>query len=137
MTLRGTFAIGAINLVSLAACAHPAPVLSSDSGSTMLAFAGPRSDTPGARPRPVATPVVVERVPQSTLRDMTRMVAVRDWMRRQIVNQARNIPEDRYQRLVRPQLERQLRAVGLAEKDIAYILEDVDYSRGLQGHHAR
>lgn len=135
MTLRRTFAIATINLASLTAYGHPGPAPSSDSRPAVLAFAGPTTDSPPARPRPVVAPIVVQRVPEATLRDLTQMVAVRDWMRRQIVSQARNIPEDRYQRLVRPKLVRQLRAIGLGAQDVKHVLDDVDYSRGLQGHH--
>jgi hypothetical protein len=135
MTIRNTLAIGALNLVSLAACSHTTPGLSSDSGSTLIAYAGATTDIPGARPPAVRPAVVVERVPEATLRDLTKMVEVRDWMRRQIVNQTRNVPEERYQRLVRPQVKRQLRAIGLDDRDITYILQEVDYTRGLQGHH--
>ena len=135
MTLRRSLTVGAINLVSFAACAHPTPVLSSDSGSALIAFAGPTTDIPQTRPRAARPPVVVERVPEATLRDSAKLVALRDWMRQQIVSQARNIPEDRYQTVVRPQVRRQLRAIGLADRDVDYILQDVDYTRGLQGLH--
>jgi len=135
MTLRTTLAIHAIYLASLAACTHTNAGLSAESGPGLIALGGPTSDVPEARPLEPIPAVTVERVPEATLRDLAKMVAVREWMRRQIVNQARNIPEPRYQRLVRPQVKRQLQALGLADKDVEFILGDVDYSRGLQGHH--
>ena len=135
MTLRTTFVIHAINLAALAACTHTTSGLSSESGSGLLALAGPTSDVPESASPTSIPAVVVERVPEATLRDLSKMVAVREWMRRQIVNQARSIPEPRYQRLVRPQVKLQLQALGLADQDVDYILRDVDYSRGLQGHH--
>jgi hypothetical protein len=135
MTLRTTLAIHTVNLALLAACSHTTSGLSTESGPGLLALAGPTSDiTESPAPAPIPA-VVVERVPEATLRDLSKMVAVREWMRRQIVSQARSIPEPRYQGLVRPQVRRQLQALGLADQDVEYILRDVDYSRGLQGHH--
>jgi hypothetical protein len=125
-------AMGLTALLAAAACGGATAGMSS-SGS-LLASTRPASDvawSPAATREPGSA---AGRVPEETLRDPARLMEARQWVRRQIVIQARAIPEDRYQRRVRPRLVRQLGDSGFAAEDVQAILADVDYSRRLQGH---
>jgi hypothetical protein len=122
-------AIGLFSLSSLAACGGTMSEMPSDESSTLIAYARPATDLSEARPAPAKLVLYVEPIPAETLRDPQQLASTRQWMVRQIVVQCRKFPEDRYQRLVRPQLARQLVAAGLAPQDARYVLRDVDYSR--------
>jgi hypothetical protein len=107
-------------LALTAGCAAPAP-------ATLLAYAGP-TGAGVTRPSPV---LVVAPVPEEVLRDPQQRAELLIQFRRQIVYHLRRVPEPTYQQRTRPALGRQLRAAGLAEADVAWVLRDVDYSRGL------
>src|SRR5437762_8662367 len=81
---------------------------------TLLAYAGPIGKAPVAGGGPTTAVIRVERIPQEILRDPARMVSVRLWMERQIATQTRDIPEPRYQRVIRPGLAHELAVSGLS-----------------------
>jgi hypothetical protein len=62
-------------------------------------------------------------------RDPNDRVVFMERMRRQILHKTRDLPQDRYAQRVRPDLRRQLVALGFDEPDADLILSDVDRAR--------
>ena len=83
-------------------------------------------DRPGRAAAPERMPVGV---PERVLRSPTERLQFMEQMRRQILYKTRRIPDDRYARVVRPDLRRQLLAMGLDQRDADVILTDVDHAR--------
>lgn len=65
-------------------------------------------------------------------RDPMKRLALMENMHRQIVYKTRDVPEDRFQMVVRPQLAQQLEGMGLDAGDAERVLRDADYTRGLR-----
>jgi hypothetical protein len=99
--------------------------------AALVAYARPATDVVLAERTPTRTIIEVERIPAAILGDATRLLALRLSMERQIGTQAKGIPEERYQRMVRPRLARELRSAGLGQVEVDGILRGVDYHRSL------
>jgi hypothetical protein len=107
----------------LAAGPRPAQAISGDAATRPIATA----PVPGAR-----------RVPEEVLADPAERMRFMERMRVQILHRTRRVSPADYQRVVRPGLERQLRAMGLLEDEVELILADVERSRAVQaGWHDR
>jgi hypothetical protein len=128
MTLRYFLSVGAV-LVCTVGCGGAGRALRSESLPPLIAYARPLSDVPASPAARREVVITVERISEDTLRDPMKVVDLRQWIVRQIVLQARNIPEERYQRLVRPRLAHHLEASGLTRADVGHILQNVDYVR--------
>jgi hypothetical protein len=102
------------NLLALALL----PALALGACSSALTAPAAR-DLPGNRPG----------ISEETLRDPSQRQAVMHRIVMQLVRTTRAVPADRYQREVRPRLDRQLRQAGFAQDDVDFILADVDGSR--------
>jgi hypothetical protein len=69
--------------------------------------------------------------PASALpRDPQARQSSMEHVRRQILHQTADVPAQRYAAVVRPDLQRQLRALGFTPPEIAVILARVDPARG-------
>jgi hypothetical protein len=129
--IRCILVVGALNLAAGVGCGGARSGTRTDATPGLLAYGRAGSDVAGARPARANAVIRVDRVPEEIRRDPMKVVALRRWMMEQIAAQARDIPEERYQRLVRPGLRRAMREAGLSPDDVDYILRDVDYHRGL------
>jgi hypothetical protein len=123
MIVRDVLGFAALSMVSLLGCAGPG---SSNRGALMAYSHPPGDPPPAARGR-----IEVEPISEGILRDPARMVELRLWIERQIGVQTADIPQERYQRDVRPRLARALRSSGLLPVDVDQILRGVDYHRSL------
>jgi hypothetical protein len=124
MTVRCVLALSVLS--SVVGCGSTRP--ESRSGpSQLLAYSRPASDLGVERP---TIEIAVERIPEQVLRDPTRVLSLRLFLARQLEFRTREVPEERYQRLVRPHLAHQLRAAGLSQVDADLVLGDVDAHRG-------
>jgi hypothetical protein len=130
-TTRCILALAVVNLVPSVGCGGARSQTRGDYPPALIAYARPVSDVPVAPAGRGNTVVKVEPVPQEVLRDPIKLMTLKRWVAMQIDVQARNLPEDRYQRLVRPRLAHELRTAGLSPLDVDYILRDVDYHRSL------
>jgi hypothetical protein len=72
------------------------------------------------------------RAPEEVLADPAERMRFMERMRVQILHRTRRVSPADYQRVVRPGLERQLRAMGLLEDEVELILADVERSRAVQ-----
>jgi hypothetical protein len=120
----------AMNLAALAGCGESRTAARGEP-VTLMAEGGTTSDVAPALPAQDGPRVAVQCVSEALLRDPMRMQAVTVWLERQIGFQVKHIPEDRYQRLVRPLLRRELGAAGLSSSEVDDILRDADYRRSL------
>ena len=94
-----------------------------------LLAAGPSASayepvTDGRAPAPQLAPLA-----EQMRRDPNDRVVFMERMRRQILHKTRDVPQDRYARRVRPDLRRQLVALGFDDADADLILADVDRAR--------
>jgi hypothetical protein len=69
------------------------------------------------------------RLPEHVLRDPVQCQAAIQATIMEIVRKTRQVPNDRYQRMVRPQLQRQLDEAGFSRQISEFILADVDQTR--------
>ncbi len=121
-------ALLALTAAAAGGCGHP-PAGSDRTNLGLLAsgprpaevFAGNGDRSPGGR-HP-------GKIPAEVLQDPAERMRFRERMRVQILQRTRYVSAADYQRVVRPGLARQLRAMGLPGEDADLILADVDGSR--------
>jgi hypothetical protein len=110
-------------------CGGASPEVRSDD-SQLMATRPAGLDVKPDRSGRVAAPARAQaRVPERVLRSPTERMERMEHLRRQIINKTRRIPDDKYAQVVRPDLRRQLLAMGLDERDADVILADVDHAR--------
>ena len=114
----------ALGVLSFAACGHAAPSTSGE----LLASGRSASDTVPAD-RAVATGKTKRPLPHDVLQDPAARVMRMQQLRRPIVQRIKGLPEARYQRVVRPDLARQLKQLGFDDQDVATFLTDLDRTR--------
>jgi hypothetical protein len=122
-------ALALLPALALGACSGPRLAGRSDRPAHTLAAVPAASDVPGARERPARPQGNRPGISEETLRDPAQRQAIIQRIVMQLVRATRDVPADRYQREVRPRLDRQLREAGFAQDDVDFILADVDGSR--------
>jgi len=108
-------------------CGGASPEVRSDD-SQLMAARPAGLDVKPDRPGKAAAPASAQ-LPERVLRNPTERMERMEHLRRQIINKTRRIPDDKYAQVVRPDLRRQLLAMGLDERDAEVILADVDHAR--------
>jgi hypothetical protein len=129
MTVRHCLRFLALTLTFAAGCGG-ARLETREGEAPLVAYARPSSDVASSGPARDLV-VTVERMGQGTLHDPARMMDLRISIERQISAQVNGLSEERYRTRARPRLAESLRAAGLEQADVDYILRGVDYHRSL------
>src|SRR5207248_1528883 len=111
-------ALLAAPMLLVAACGQASTQTRSQPG--LIAMTTPRTDSPGDRAAPApARPV--ERFSETVLRDPAERFALIERLRTRIVNETRQVSDQRWRNEVRPALSVQLAEAGLARSDVEFL----------------
>jgi hypothetical protein len=128
MTVRHSSMFLALTLTFAAGCG--AATSESREAAPLIAYARPSSDvTSSGRARELV--VKVEPIREGSLHDPAKMMDLRFSIERQVSAQVQGMTDERYRSVARPRVVEALRAAGLEQADVDYILRGVDYHRSL------
>jgi hypothetical protein len=120
------YSLCVLGLLSFAACSHAG---SSPTTGRLLAAVPASSDVVVASVTVPRAGKVTEQLPADVQQDPAARMTRLQQIRMQVINRVKALDEDRYVKVVRSDLGRQLLQLGFDDQDVTYFLTDLDRSR--------